>query len=162
MLWTKRSHQCTFFQTLECSNKSSPNPSCQFWNHKVRVYSNFTSLFSVIKDNSSHNSSEIFQLKHYILWTKRAHRSEIFRLFSSWVEIHQISHIILETKSQFFFNLCITFQYHEKWLFCTFFAETLYDLEKRSPSKCKTLDFRPFMWNVTKFVLWKAPFIESI
>ena len=53
MLWTKRVHQSTIFQTFECSNESSPNSSCHFWNHKVRVYSNFASLFSVMKDNSS-------------------------------------------------------------------------------------------------------------
>ena len=35
------------------SNESSPNSPCHFWNHKVRVYSNFASPFSVIKDNSS-------------------------------------------------------------------------------------------------------------
>ena len=53
MFWTKRAHQCTLDQFFECSNKSSPNSSCQFWNHKVRVCSNFASLFSVMKDNSS-------------------------------------------------------------------------------------------------------------
>ena len=41
------------FQTFGCSNEGSPNFSCSFWNHKVRVYSNVTSLFSVMKDNSS-------------------------------------------------------------------------------------------------------------
>ena len=30
MLWTKRAHHCTIFQTLECSNESSPNFSCHF------------------------------------------------------------------------------------------------------------------------------------
>ena len=43
---TKIAHQFTIFQTFECSNESSPNLSCQFWNHKVRVYLNFASLFS--------------------------------------------------------------------------------------------------------------------
>ena len=42
MISTKRAHQCTVFQTL-----------CHFWNQNVRVYSNFASLFSVMKDNSS-------------------------------------------------------------------------------------------------------------
>ena len=52
MLWTKRAHQCTIFQTFECSNESSPNSLCHLWNHKVRVYSNSVSLFSVMKDDS--------------------------------------------------------------------------------------------------------------
>ena len=53
MLWTKRLHQCTIFETFECFNESSPNSSYHFWNHKIRVYSIFGSLFSVMKDNSS-------------------------------------------------------------------------------------------------------------
>ena len=52
-LWTKRAHQITNFEISECFNESSPNSSCQFWNHKVKVYSNFALLFSVTKDNSS-------------------------------------------------------------------------------------------------------------
>ena len=53
MLWTKRAHQCTIFQTFECSNESSPNSSCNFRNYNVRVYSNFASMFIVMKNNSS-------------------------------------------------------------------------------------------------------------
>ena len=52
-LWTKRAHQITNFQIFECFNEISPNSSCQFWNHNVKVYSNFELLFSVTKDNSS-------------------------------------------------------------------------------------------------------------
>ena len=47
------------FQTFGCSNESSPNSSCHFWNHKVRVYSNFASLFSVMKNNSSFCSQHL-------------------------------------------------------------------------------------------------------
>ena len=73
-LWTKRAHQITNFEISECFNESSPNSSCQFWNHKVKVYSNFASLFSVTKGNSS----AFFLSQTFILWTKRAHRSESF------------------------------------------------------------------------------------
>ena len=52
-LWTKRAHQGTNFQIFECFNQNSLNFTCQFWNHKVNVYSNFASLFSVMKYNSS-------------------------------------------------------------------------------------------------------------
>ena len=51
MLLTKRAHRSTI-QTFECFNESSPSSSCYFSNHKVRVHSNFASLFSVMKDNS--------------------------------------------------------------------------------------------------------------
>ena len=48
------------------------------------------------------------ELKSYILCTKRAHRSKIFRLLSGWVKIHEIPHVMRETTSQFFFKLSIT------------------------------------------------------
>ena len=107
----KKSPSMYNFQTFGCSNESSPNSSCHFWNHKVRVYLNFTSLFSVIKDNSS---VFFFSLKPHILWAKTANWSEVFRLLSSWVKPHQIPHgnVIFETTSQFFFKLCITLQCH--------------------------------------------------
>ena len=127
-----------FFQTFGCSNESSPNSSCHFWNRKVRVYSNFASQFSVMKDNSS----VFFWLKPHVLWTKIAHRSEFFGLLIGWVKMHQIPHnIIFETTSQFFFKVCITLQCHARKVFCTFVGETLYDFYKRSPPKCKISDF---------------------
>ena len=66
----------------------------------VRVYSNFASLFSAMKDNSS----VFFQFKPHILWTKIACRSEIFELLCGWMKIHRILHVVFETTSQFFFN----------------------------------------------------------
>ena len=39
LLWTKRAHHCTTFQTFECSNENSPSSSSHVWNHKVRDYS---------------------------------------------------------------------------------------------------------------------------
>ena len=53
MLWTNRAHQCTIFQTFDCSNERSLNSSCHFWNHKLKFCSNFVSLFSTMKDNTS-------------------------------------------------------------------------------------------------------------
>ena len=87
-----------------------------------------------------HHCSLYFLSQTFILWTKRAHRSEIFRLLSGWVKIQQIPSVMFETTSQFFFKLFITLQCHEK-LFCTFLAETVHDFDKRSPSKCKISDF---------------------
>ena len=52
MLWTKTTYQSTIFQTFMCSNERSPNSLCHFWNHKVSIYSDFPSLFGVMKDNS--------------------------------------------------------------------------------------------------------------
>ena len=49
-LYALDTHQSKFFQTLQ---RSFEFTSCHFWNRKVMVYSNFVSLFSVMKDNSS-------------------------------------------------------------------------------------------------------------
>ena len=78
-LRTKRAHQITNFQIFECFIESSPNSSCQFWNHKVKVYSNFVSLFSVTKDNSS----LFFLSQTDILSTKGVHIEVKFSDF--WV-----------------------------------------------------------------------------
>ena len=61
---------------------------------------------------------------------------QISRLATAHIKIHQIPHVIFGTKSQFFFKLCITLQFHKTQLFCTFSSKTLYTLDKRSPSKC--------------------------
>ena len=50
----KKSPSMYNFSHFECSTENLPNSSCHFWNHTVRNYSNFTSLFSVMKDNSLH------------------------------------------------------------------------------------------------------------
>ena len=87
MLLTKRAHHCTIFQTLRALMTAHPI------NYAILHH------FSVIKDNSS----VFFWLKPHIVWTKIAHRSDIFGLLSGWVKIHQILHVIFGTKSQFFF-----------------------------------------------------------
>ena len=137
MLWTKRANQCIIFQTSECSNESSPNFSCHFSNHKVRVYSNFALLFSVIKDKTS----VFFLLKSHILQTETAHRSEIFGIQSSWVKIHKIPHVIFESTSQFFYNFASFFSVTRDNSSILFLAETLYYCDERNPSKCQILDF---------------------
>ena len=48
-----------------------------FFKPRVSFPLNFTSPFSVM----AHNSHEIFQLKHYMLCTKRAHQRTIFQTF---------------------------------------------------------------------------------
>ena len=49
-----------------------------------------------------------------ILWTKRAGQSQIFRLLSGWMKVHQVPYVMFETTSQFFFELFMTLQCHER------------------------------------------------
>ena len=104
MLWTKTAHQCTIFRLLGAlMMKVHPIPM-PFLKPQGQGFSNFASLFTAVRDNSS----VFFQLKPHILWTKIAHRSEIFELLSGLVKIHQIPHAIYEITSEFSFKLCIT------------------------------------------------------
>ena len=84
-----------------------------FFQVQVSSSSNFASFFSVM----THNSCVFFCLKRNIILTKVADQSAIFQTCTARMVIHQISHVIFGTKSQFFFKLCITFQCHET---CTF------------------------------------------
>ena len=97
MFWRKRALQCIIFQTFECSDESSTNSSCHSWNHHARVYSNFSPLFSVMKDNSSvfFRSNLIYTLDKnwqwkWNFWTfawtlyyfdKKTHQSAKFQTF---------------------------------------------------------------------------------
>ena len=67
LLWVKGSHQSPTFETFECSGENLSNSS--FLKAKVSFPSNFPSVFSAIK----HNSSVLCKLKHYILWSKADH-----------------------------------------------------------------------------------------
>ena len=100
-------------------------------------------LFKFCITVQCHLSSVFFISDLYTL-DKDAHRNEIFRLLSGLVKIYQIPYAMFGTTSQFLFKLFITLQCHEK-VFCTFLAETVHDLDKRSPSKCKISDFQLLM-----------------
>ena len=107
--WQKEPINVPFFRLLSALMKVHPIPLAIF--DKVRVYSNFASLFSVVKDNSF----VFFYLKPHILWTKIAHRNEIFRLLSFGRKFTKfLMSYLFETTSQFFCKLCFTLQCHER------------------------------------------------
>ena len=68
------------FKFLSALMKVHPIPLASF--ETTRSRSRFTQIL--------HLCSLYFLSQTLILWTKRAHRSEMFRLLSGWVEIHQI------------------------------------------------------------------------
>ena len=73
-----------------------------FFKPRVSFPWNFESLFSFM----THNSYGIFQLKHYMLWTKRTHQSTIFQTFECPNEcLHPISHAIFETTRSGFIQI---------------------------------------------------------
>ena len=125
MFWTKIAHQSTVFQTFECFDESSTDSSCHFWNYKVRFYSSFASVFSVMKDNSLQMYSFVAQTLYTL--NKKSPSKRNFQLFFFYF---------------FFFKPCITFKCNERKLYRTFLAETLYDLDKKNPLNSKILDFQ--------------------
>ena len=61
----------------------------------------YLSLYHFLQNKSS----VFFLLKQYMISTKVGHQVQIFRLSAAPVKIHQIPHLIFQTKSQFFFKV---------------------------------------------------------
>ena len=138
-LWTKRAHQSTNFQIFECFNEGSPNSSCQFWNHMVKVYSNFASLTIVIKDNSS----VFFYLEPLCFGQKQP------------VEVKFSDFWVVGWKFTKFLMSCLKLQVSFSLNFASLFSVMrdnssvlfkmklyVHDLDQKSSSKCKISDFR--------------------
>ena len=102
----------------------------------------------VISETISHfsrqNSSVFLSTNITYFRQKQLIKVKMFRPSTAHVKIHQIPHLIFQTKSQFFFKVWITLQRHDRQLLCTFLAETLFAIDKRSPPKCKLSDFHVF------------------
>ena len=79
----KKSPSMYNFQTFGCSNESSPNSSCHFWNHKVRVYSKIIRIWWILiralKSLKSLHFDWSFLCKVYNVWPKKVQRSFISR-----------------------------------------------------------------------------------
>ena len=80
-----------------CEN--SPNSIYYFWNHK----SFFMTHLYYFSSNITY-----FSQKYPI-------KVQIFRFSTAWVKIHQISYVIFQTKSEFFFKVWITLQCHDRY-----------------------------------------------
>ena len=131
MLLTKRSHEYTIFQTFSALMKVLPVTHVIFGATRsgfIQILCHCSVSWKII-------------LLCFLAQTSYALDRNIWN----------ISQVIFETTSQYFFKLCITLQYHERE---PFLAETLYDFDKKSPSKCKTSDFQLLRWNFIKLVLW--------
>ena len=77
ILSTKVVHQSAHFQTCHCLHYNSPNSSCHFLERRVSCSSNFASLFSVMR----YNSSVLFHLNFCMLWTKISDQSANYQTF---------------------------------------------------------------------------------
>ena len=110
IIWTRLARQSTAFQIFECSEENLPISWRHFWKHKVRAYSNFAALFSVMNNNSS----TFFYLRPSILWTKGAHRQNISDFGVVGWKFTKFLMSYLKPKVSFSLNFASPFQCHER------------------------------------------------
>ena len=122
---------------------------------QVSFSSNFVSLFSVMK----HNSSVLFSLNRYILCTKGTNQSGCLKILSAKIKIHQIVSFL---KQQISFSSNFASLFSVMRLLDTFLAEILYTLNKSSLSKCKFGEFSCEQSKLWNFALWCVPFVQII
>ena len=97
-----------------------------FFKPQVSFHLNFASLSSVM----THNSSEIFWLKHYMLWTERAHQCTIFQIFGCSNEsLLNSSCYFWNRKARVYSNFASLFSVKP---LCIFLAQTSYTLTKKT------------------------------
>ena len=71
--------------------------------------------FETISHFLRHNSSIYYFISDFTyFWQKCPIKVQIYRFFTAWVKIHQVSHVIFQRKSEFFFKNSITLQSHER------------------------------------------------
>ena len=105
---------------------------------QVSFPTNFASIFSVIK----HNSSLLFLAQTYTLVKSSPLKCKFLRFSSARVTIRQIPHVNSELTSQFLLKFFIILHCHGTKILCTFYAHTFSALDKRIPSRSPILDFR--------------------
>ena len=102
---------------------------------QVNCSSIFVSFFIFM----THNSSVNFKRIHFLLWTKGSNESSNSDTFKSSAE--NLPNFSCHFSSLFFFKFCITFQCHKRQLLCTFLAQAICTLLKKSTLKWRFLRF---------------------
>ena len=124
------------FEIFECSGQNSSNSSCRFWTDKsiplqFLHHSSLSWHITPLKILSSY----IFNFRH-----KYAIKVPIWRLSNALVKICQIPHVnFWKHKPVFLQTSYQSWVQSNIFMFCTFLAQTLYNLVKSRPWKCKFL-----------------------
>ena len=105
MLWTKRTHKSTIFQTLHALMKVHPIPQAIF---EIKR-SGFIQILHLCP--VSWKITPVYFFSSDLIYFGQIEPTEVkfYRLLSGWVKIHQISHVLFETESQFFFKFSALF-----------------------------------------------------
>ena len=108
-----------------------------FLEAQVSFPSNFASIFSAIK----HNSSILFLAQTlYTLFKRSPLKCKFLRFSSAWVKIRQIPHVIFESTSQFSFKCCINIYCHQAKLLYTFFSSNIIYFVQKMPIKVQIFE----------------------
>ena len=120
-----------FFQTLKCSGQILSNSFYQFWNNK------FIPLRILYLSSASWKIIPLcFLAQRIYTFPKRSSvKLQFLRLSSARVKVCQIPYANFETTSWFLSRFCISLQFHEILFLCTFLAQRIYTLLKRSVLK---------------------------
>ena len=110
ILLTKISHQSANLQIFRCLSWNSSNFSCHFSNKKWVFLQSLDHSSVTWEITLLHSFS--WNFKCY--WKKQHIKVKILRLVTACIRIYQICHVNFETKSQFFFKLCVTLQCLER------------------------------------------------
>ena len=126
--------KCPFLRLLNARVKI-----CQIPHVNFETTSQFLFKFCIILIAMTHNSSVNFKLIHFLLWIKPSQQSPNFKTFEcssknlpNW-SCHFPNH------KSVFLQILHHFSCNETELLCTFIAQALYTLFKRSSLKCKFL-----------------------
>ena len=110
LLWIKGSHQSPNFYTFERALVKFANFLLLFLKAQVSFPSNFASIFSAIK----HNTSVFFLAQTlYALVKSSPLKCKFWRVSSAWAKICQIPHVDFELTSQFLFKFQIILHFHD-------------------------------------------------
>ena len=111
-----------------------------------------------MNDVITHNSSVIFQFINFLLWTKGSYQIPNCDTFK-WKclkKICQISHVLFQITSQFFFKYCMTLQRHEKYFLCTSFTYF------GSPLQCTFLRFSSAQRVLMSVLSWQFNYSSNL
>ena len=122
---------------LSTAHMKTDQIPCHFSSHKSVFPYILHHLFSVM----THDSFEIFLLKHYTSDKKDPIKVQIFRFLSALMKVHPIPHASFEATSSSFIQIL----HHRSvsCLLCIFKISNLYTLGKKSPLKW---NFQTFEW----------------
>ena len=123
------------FETFECLVQILSNSLCHFWNDKLfplQILYPFTVSWKIIP-------LYVFSSNNIYFTQKELIKMNFLRLLSARVKFFQAPYANFETTSRFLSKFCIPLQFHERLCLCTFLAQTIYTLLKRSSLKWQFL-----------------------